>query len=97
MCTEAGVCTLTRNTLFRGRAFVIPQGTFQALTVSLSATLLGINFPLTVPIGFENACDFLEQGNCPVHNNDQVIWALQFPVDPSYPAVGGLIVRSKSS
>lgn len=96
MCTAAGLCTLTRNTTFRGRALVILQDNFHELNVGLQATLLGINFPITVPVGFESACDFLEGGyRCPVHTGDHRIWALQFPVEPHYPAVGGLRVRSK--
>lgn len=97
MCTAAGLCTLTRNTTFRGRALVILQDNFHELNVGLQATLLGINFPISIPLGFESACDFLEGGfRCPVHTGDHRIWALQFPVEPHYPAVGGLRVRSKS-
>lgn len=91
-------CTLTRGQVFSGSVHVIPGQQFSALTVSLSATAFGIPFPLQIPSGYENACDFLEQGgSCPVSSGGLYWWGLQFPVASTYPAINNLIITGKIS
>lgn len=86
-------CTLTRGQVFTGTAHVIPGAPFSTLTVSLSATIFGIPFPLTIPPGYGNACDFLLQGgSCPVSSGGLYWWGLQFPVAATYPAANNLVI-----
>lgn len=96
MCTTGGVCTLTRGTTFTGRAEFTAQEAHATLNVQLSGTLLGVNFPLNIGLGYEDACNFLEDGHtCPIPVGQTSIWALQFPVSTDHPAVSGLTIRSK--
>jgi ML domain len=91
-------CTLRRGQVFTGRASVTPAATFNTLMIELRATLFGIPFPLQIPAGYENACNFLEAGmRCPVQPGVNVIWGLQFPVDSSYPAAQGVVIQRKSN
>lgn len=89
-------CTLRRGQVFTGRAQFTPAQAFSALTVTVSASLLGIPFPLNIPAGYENACNFLEAGaTCPVSAGGTYIWALQFPIQSDYPAASNLIINRK--
>lgn len=94
-CT-ADRCTLRRNQVFTGRAMVIPKENFSTLLVGIQASLFGINFPMPIPPGYENACDFLEAGaTCPVFAGRSYVWSLQTPVDGTMPAAQGVIIRRK--
>lgn len=94
-CT-ANLCTLRRGQVFTARAYFRPAETFNTLIVRVAATVFGINFPMTVPPGYEDACRFLGNGqSCPVHNGQDHVWELQFPVDPIYPLVNNLNVQRK--
>lgn len=94
-CT-ATVCTLTRGQVFTGRAAFVPDRAFSDLTISLSATVFGIAFPLQIPVGYENACGFLESGrSCPTTIGEEHVWGLQFPMGSTYPEVQGIIVTRK--
>ena len=94
-CT-ATTCTMRRGQVFLARVNFTPRATFAQLIVSVRASLFGINFPMTIPVGYENACGFLEAGaRCPVVANTVYVWAMQFPIDNSYPAAQGLDVERK--
>lgn len=94
-CT-ATRCSLRRGQVFTGRAAVNPSRAFSTLLVELKATLFGIPFPLSIPAGYENACNFLEAGaTCPVQAGTEYVWGLQFPIDASYPAAAGVVITSK--
>lgn len=87
-CGADHVCVLTRGQIFLGRAQVSERRTFHVLNVGLRATLLGFPFELSIPEGFEDACDFLEgDRSCPTVAGAIYVWALQFPVATHYPAV----------
>lgn len=89
-------CTVTRNQSFQARVGVTSPESFSVLTISLKATLVGIPFPINVPEGFENACNFLEGGKtCPTTPNAQYVWNAVVPVDQSYPAASGIDLESK--
>jgi ML domain len=92
-CT-ATRCTLRRGQVFTGRAAVNPAQTFNSLMVELRASVFGIPFPLSIPAGYENACNFLEAGaTCPVRPGTEYIWAIQFPLDGSYPAASNVVIN----
>jgi ML domain len=94
-CT-ADRCTLTRGQVWTGRAAFVPNETFNTLQVDLKATFLGIVFPIDIPPGYEDACNFLEAGaRCPVQPGTQYIWAIQAPVDNSYPAASNVVLQRK--
>jgi hypothetical protein len=94
-CT-GDTCTLTRGQTFTARISFTPREQFSALMVGIQATFLGLPFPIAIPQGYENACDFLEAGaRCPVQANANYIWALQAPIDASYPAANGLNMEGK--
>lgn len=89
-CT-GDTCTLRRGQTFTARIEFTPREQFSSLRVAIAATLLGIPFPIEIPAGFEDACDFLEAGaRCPVNAGATYIWALQAPIATTYPAVSGL-------
>ena len=89
-------CTLRRGQVFTGRAQVTAAATFSTLVIQLRASLFGIPFPLEIPAGYENACNFLEAGaTCPVQSGQTVVWALQFPVASNYPAAQGVVIQSE--
>lgn len=95
MCT-ADLCTLTRGQVWSGRTAFIPQSEFSTLAVDLRASLAGISFPISIPAGYEDACNFLEAGaRCPVQANSEYVWAIQAPVDSSYPAAAGVQLQRK--
>jgi hypothetical protein len=72
-CT-ATRCSLRRGQVFTGRAAVVPARAFSTLLVELRATLFGIPFPLSIPAGYENACNFLEAGaTCPVSQGTEYV------------------------
>lgn len=85
-------CTLTRGQLFTARVHVIPREAHSTLAITLTATLLGFPFDLSIPAGYENACEFLEAGaRCPVAAGGSYVWGLQFPIQTFYPTVSIVI------
>lgn len=96
-CT-ATRCTLTRGQVWTGRAAFNPAETFNMLGVDLSATFLGIVFPIDIPAGYEDACNFLEAGaRCPVQPGSEYVWAIQAPVNSTYPAASNVVLQRKST
>lgn len=92
-CTET-LCSLQRGQVFQARAHFTPDSVFTTLVVGVSASVFGINFPMTIPDGYENACNFLEAGaSCPVSAGGAYVWALQFPVATTYPLVSNLVIQ----
>jgi hypothetical protein len=89
-CT-GDTCSFRRGQIFTARINFTPREQFSALNVNIQATWLGLPFPISIPSGYENACNFLEAGaRCPVSSGVTYVWGLQFPVDPSYPATSGI-------
>jgi ML domain len=96
-CTDTK-CTLTRGQTFTSRVSFTPREQFGSLIVGMKATLLGLPFPVDIPAGYENACNFLEGGaSCPVQANTNYIWAMQAPIASSYPAASGVQIQSKKT
>lgn len=93
-CTTAK-CTLTRGQTFTARVNFIPREQFSSLQVAIKATLLGLPFPVEIPAGYEDACNFLENTSCPVPANSNNVWGLQAPIATSYPAANGVSMQSK--
>lgn len=98
---ESDLCTTERCTMFRGQTFVarvnfVPGATFQTLTTDIKANVLGINFPVDVPEGYENICQFLENASCPVTADGNYISQVRAPVGAAFPAISGITVQSKS-
>lgn len=84
-------CTLRRGQTFTARVNFTPREQFARLMVGISATFLGLPFPIDIPAGYENACDFLEGGaRCPVVANTEYVWGLQAPIATTYPAANGI-------
>lgn len=94
-CTPT-LCTLRRNQIFAARAYFSPLESFNVLSVTVAASVFGINFPMSVPTGYDNACLHLGNGaSCPVHFGEDHVWEIQMPVDPIYPLVSNLVIRRK--
>jgi hypothetical protein len=89
-CT-ADKCTVTRGQSFSARIGMTLGQSFSVLNVAIKATLLGLPFPIDLPPGYENGCDFLEDGKtCPTQAGGFYVWNAVVPVDPSYPAASGI-------
>ena len=90
------LCTLRRGQIFTARAYFRPLETFNQLVVHVAASVFGINFPMNIPAGYEDACNFLGNGHsCPVHQGGDHVWELQFPVESGLPLVSNLVVQRK--
>jgi hypothetical protein len=88
-------CTVTRGQAFQGRVSMTPREDFSRLIVAAKASLLGIPFPIEIPPGYEDGCDWLEGGaTCPIRANVNYIWNAMVPVDKSYPAASGVELQS---
>lgn len=88
-------CTVTRGQNFQGRVSMTPRDDFSKLLVKAKATLYGLNFPVILPQGYEDGCDFLEGGaTCPIKANQNYIWNAVVPLDKSYPAANGVQLQS---
>lgn len=92
-CTP-DLCTLVRGQPFGGRAAIYPLERFDILTIFLRTTVFGVNFPMPIPDGYDDACKFLEGGaSCPITPFNRYVWAVEFPVDLMYPPVNNLVVQ----
>ena len=90
------ICTVRRGQVFTARVHFTLLDTFHQLLVDVAASVFGINFPMSVPPGYENACNFMEgASNCPLFAGEDHVWAAQVPVDSSYPLVNNLVIQSK--
>lgn len=95
-CTAAGVCTLRRNQVFTGEATFDVVDQVISAEVVIQATLLGLNFPMPIPEGYETVCNFLLGGStCPLAPGSRHIWGIQFPIQNILPAVSGVNIESK--
>lgn len=95
MCSPT-ICTLERESTFRARAYFSPLEQFSVLNIGVAAHVLGIELPMDIPAGHDNACLFLDPGqSCPVQPGGQYTWALEFPVPDNLPAVPSVNIQSK--
>lgn len=95
MCTP-NMCTLRRGQTFRARAYVTPLERFDELIVNVTAVAAGFPFPIEIPPGYEDACDFLgNEATCPVFPGENHVWELKFPVDPTQLLAPMINVRRK--
>lgn len=89
-------CTLRRGQVFTGVAHVASaDSAHSVLTVALDARVFGVPVDLRIPPGYENACDWLVEGSCPIGVGHSFRWGLQIPVDPLYPAIPNMIITRK--
>lgn len=94
-CTAAGLCTIRRNSEFRGQATFRPLSAVSSATVKVAASFFGVNLPMEIPAGFDSLCDHLSGSSCPLSAGVSYSWAVVFPVEDTLPIVSGVVIESK--
>lgn len=59
----------------------------KSLAPKVSAKILGMKIPLSLPASEQNACIHLKNSACPLNPNQEVTFFVEMPVLKSYPAV----------